>query len=165
MGLSSAVIDGLKVAKGDIIVVLDADFQHPPGLLHTLLDEITNGSDLVIGSRYVSGGSINGWTIWRKMVSKGATFLAHISLPNTKKVKDPLSGYFIFKRSLVDGIRLSGMGCKPLLEIMTRSKCKRIVEVPYMFETRRRGKSKLKLKDYTDFVKLLFNLKRSSDFH
>ena len=163
MGLSSALIDGIKVANGDIVVVLDSDLQHPPKLLHTLLDEIANGGDLVIASRYVNGGCINRWTKWRKIVSKCATLFVHVSLPNIKGVKDPLSGYFVFRRSFVDGMRLRGMGCKLLLEILAKGKWKRIVEVPYMFESRQRGKSKLKFKDYADFVKLILYLARSKE--
>jgi len=161
MGLASAVIDGLKGSHGDSVVVLDADLQHSPKLLETLFNEITNGADLAIASRYIDGGGINRCDPWRKIVSKGATFLTRTLLPHIRIIRDPLSGYFMFKRSIIVETQLSGMGWKILLEILVKGKCKRIVEVPYVLEPRLTGKSKLKLKDYVAFLTIIFKLKRS----
>ena len=99
LGLASALIEGFKVSKGEYIVVSDADLQHSPVLIKTFLDAANKGADLVIASRYVKGASISEWSSLRRVISRGATLLAHILLPDARRVKDPLSGYFMFKRN------------------------------------------------------------------
>jgi dolichol-phosphate mannosyltransferase len=163
LGLTSALIAGLKMSNGDLIAISDADLQHSPKMLVSLLNEIIHGADLVIASRYIDGGSVGTWSPWRRIVSMGATLLAHALLPITGKVKDPLSGYFIFKRQVVNGTELSGIGWKILLEILVKNNgTQNIIEVPYVFTPRRTGNSKLKLKDYLDYLSLIFKLKRSN---
>lgn len=91
LGLSSAVIEGFKAAKGDIIGVMDADFSHPPEKIPELIKPLKdNNAELTIGSRYIQGGKIKNWTAVRKIISKGAILL---SLPLTR-IKDPVSGFF-----------------------------------------------------------------------
>jgi len=94
LGLSSAVIEGFNVAEGDILGVMDADLSHPTEKINEMYQAIRN-CDLVIGSRYVKGGKIKGWSLYRKVLSKGATLLARVFV----NVLDPMSGFFMVKKS------------------------------------------------------------------
>ena len=87
-GLASAVVDGLRYANGQIVTVMDADLQHPPEVIPKLLQEVTGGADIAIASRYVKGGGCQGWGIVRRVISKGAIFLAHLLLPITRQVSE-----------------------------------------------------------------------------
>ena len=92
-GLATAVLHGFKYAKGNIIGVMDADLQHPPEVNAALLKAVENGADMAVASRYVPGGGCPNWGLVRRIISKGALSLAHIFLPSTRKVKDPMSGF------------------------------------------------------------------------
>jgi len=98
-GLGQAIVDGIEASKGDIIVVMDADGSHRaediPKLLKPILEE---GCDMTIGSRYIEGGSIVGWSLKRRIVSRVACLLA---LPVTR-VKDATSGFFAFRKSILE---------------------------------------------------------------
>lgn len=78
MGLASAILYGFKNANGDVLGVIDADLQHPPEYMKEFIRAIEDGYDIAIGSRYVEGGRIEGWTWTRKMISKGAIMLAKL---------------------------------------------------------------------------------------
>jgi dolichol-phosphate mannosyltransferase len=153
-GLATAVVEGWKAAKGDIWGVMDADLQHPPEILPDLLGPILKGrADITIGSRHVSGGSVAKWNLPRRSVSRGASAIAFMLLPQVlRPVRDPMSGFFLMKRSVVDSALLRPTGYKILLEILARGNYRRIVEVPYVFETRKHGKSKLGPKQYLEFL-------------
>jgi len=159
MGLASAIADGLKIAKGEIVAVMDADLQHPPELLSKMLRTIREGYDLVIASRYVGGGRVEGWSPLRRLISRGATILAHLLLPETRGIRDPLSGYFMVKRDAIEGIELSLIGYKLLLEVLVKRKGIRIVEVPYTFRPRKKGESKLKIEEIINYAVLLLKLR------
>jgi len=116
-GLSPAVIDGFDEAKGDYIVVMDADLSHPASAIPKMIAQLKSGeSDFVLGSRYVEGGSIDdSWTLWRYINSVVATLPA---LPLTK-VKDPMSGFFAVRKADIPPAReLSPIGYKIALEVM-----------------------------------------------
>ncbi len=141
-GLSSAVIDGFKIAKGDIIGVMDADMSHPPEKIPELLEPIlSNKFDFVIGSRYVEGGGTENWPFLRRVSSKIAAF----AVRGLTDVKDPMAGFFFFRRGVIEGLRLSPQGFKIGLEILVKSRCKNVIEVPIIFRDRRCGESKLGL--------------------
>jgi dolichol-phosphate mannosyltransferase len=159
-GLATAIVHGLKYATGSIIGVMDADLQHPPEKLVDLLKAIEGGADMAIGSRYIPGGGCPNWDMTRKIISKVALMVSHILLPSTRKVKDPLAGFFMFRRDKVDIGRLKPIGYKISLEIMLTGDFKNIVEVPYMFEERSAGKSKLNMMQNWDYLKHLFSLMR-----
>ena len=74
-GLASAVVEGFKQAKGEILGVMDADLQHPPEVLPDLLSAVEDDADIAIASRYVPGGAIPDWGLLRRLISKGAIFL------------------------------------------------------------------------------------------
>jgi dolichol-phosphate mannosyltransferase len=157
LGLVSAVKDGFNKAEVDVVAVMDADLQHPPELLPIMYKKLREGFDLVIASRYVERG-VEGWSLWRRLLSRGATVLAHLILPKTRKVKDPLSGYFMIKKEIVDAIRLNTAGFKILLEILVKGRYHKVAEVPYFFNVRRRGVSKLDLKEILNYAVSLARL-------
>ncbi len=158
MGLASAVLDGVWLAESDVVAVLDADLQHPPELLPRMLEKIEEGNDLVVASRFVEGGGVEGWGFGRSLVSKGATILAHFLLPETRRVRDPMSGYFIFRKSVMEGVELDPTGFKILVEVLARSRCTSVAEVPYVFKPRLRGESKLSFREITRYLQLLLKL-------
>ena len=149
-GLSSAVIDGFKIASGDIIGVMDADMSHPPEKIPELLEPIiSNKSDMVIGSRYVEGARIENWPFRRKVSSKIAALLVRA----LTDVKDPMAGFFFFRRGVIEGLTLSPQGFKIGLEILVKSRCKNVTEVPILFGDREFGDSKLDLRViFEDFI-------------
>jgi len=157
-GLSSSVIDGLRIAEGTLFIIMDADLQHPPELLAEMLKKSLDGADLVVASRYTEGARLEGWSSWRKTVSKGATLLAHMLLPKTKKVRDPLSGYFSVRKQVLDYVKLNPLGYKLLLEILVNGMPSHIIEVPYAFRPRMRGRSKLKPLEYVNYLLHLLRL-------
>jgi len=157
-GLASAVVAGFDQATGEVLGVIDADLQHPPEEIPALLEAIRGGADVAIASRYVEGGSIEGWSAKREIISKGAKLLATILLPSIRKIKDPLAGFFLLKRKVIDGAVLTPTGYKILLEVLVRGNASQIAEVPYTFKERERGKSNLTLGEQLNFLRHLSRL-------
>jgi dolichol-phosphate mannosyltransferase len=153
-GLSSAVVDGITSTSSENVIVMDADLQHPPEVLPSIVKALET-HDFVMASRYIKGGSPGEWKLSRKIVSKGATLLA---LPIAPKVKDPMSGFFGFKRTAADIASLSPTGWKIGLEILVRSKFKAVTEVPYTFVPRARGESKLSRRIMGQYLRQLLDL-------
>lgn len=149
LGLSSAVLEGFKIAKGDIFGVMDADLSHDPGVIPDLVKAITEGgADISVGSRYVKGGAIRNWP-WRRLVtSKVAVWL---SKPVTN-VKDSTSGFFFVRKECLDGVKINPIGFKIGLEVFVKAKTKKIVEVPYVFTDRATGKSKFNSKEIMNYL-------------
>lgn len=159
MGLGSAILDGLKMSDGKIIAVMDADLQHPPELILKMLNEIEKGHDLVIASRYIDEARIEGLKYKRKLISKGATLMAHILLPKIRLVKDPISGYFMFNQSVIDGIKLNTKSYKILTEILAKGRYVSILELPFTFSVRKAGESKLGTREALSYIMYLIKLK------
>ncbi len=157
-GLASAVVAGFDQATGEVLGVIDADLQHPPEEIPALLEAIRGGADVAIASRYVEGGNIEGWSTKREIISKGAKLLATILLPSTREIKDPLAGFFLFKRKVIDGAVLTPTGYKILLEVLVRGNASQIAEVPYTFKERERGKSNLTIREQLNFLRHLSRL-------
>lgn len=153
-GLASAVVTGFYGANGDIIGVIDADLQHPPEFASVLCKNVIDGCDIAIGSRYTKGGHTEEWGWFRRIVSKSAILLA-VPLTN---VADPMSGCFFLKRRVIEQIVFNPRGFKILLEILVKGKYNIIEECPYTFELRNYGKSKLGMKEYYDYLRLLLHL-------
>lgn len=159
-GLATAVLHGFNYARGDIIGVMDADLQHPPEVNAALLKAIENGADMAIGSRYVPGGGCPNWGLARRIISKGALSIAHVFLPMTRKVKDPMSGFFMFKPESLGNFEFKPIGYKILLEMLVMGNFKNVVEVPFIFEDRSTGASKMKARQQIDYLKHIFSLMR-----
>ena len=149
LGLSTAVIEGFAKAKGDILVVMDADLSHPPEKIPEMVSRITDdGADMVVGSRYVPGGKVENWPIHRRAISKGATMLARW----LTDIKDPMSGFFALRRPVIDGVELNPIGYKIGLEILVKGNISKAVEVPITFADRKAGKSKLGASVYLKYI-------------
>ena len=157
-GLASAVVEGFKQARGEILGVIDADLQHPPEVIPELLENVRSGADVVIASRYVEGGGSEGWSASRKIISKGSKLLAQVLLPSARGIKDPLSGFFLLRREVIDGVELSPTGYKILLEVLVKGKASEIAEVPYIFRVRERGTSNLTSGEGIRYLKHLTRL-------
>ncbi len=142
-GLSTAVVAGLRMARGRYVCVMDADLQHPPELIPMLLAEAEKGADLVVASRYAPGGSHEGLGgAVRRIVSREATVVARVLFKEARQSSDPLSGYFLCRRALIDGIEFRPVGFKILLELLVCVPGLRVVDVPVVQATREEGVSK-----------------------
>jgi dolichol-phosphate mannosyltransferase len=142
-GLATAVIRGFTEAEGTYICVMDSDLQHPPQMIPTLL-EAASGVDIVVASRYRKGGSYEGLSgPFRKFVSVALKeFTRTVFFPKLNKVTDPLSGFFLVRRDILQDVAFAPTGFKILLEILVRCRWKVVHEVPYKFAVRADGKSK-----------------------
>ncbi|HEY2410314.1 MAG TPA: glycosyltransferase [Polyangiaceae bacterium] len=159
-GLSTAVIRGWQVARGDIIGVMDADLQHPPELNLALLREIERGADLAIGSRHVAGGGLSDWSLVRRLLSRGAQLLGLLILPGVLgRLSDPMSGYFMLRRELLVGAKLDPLGYKILIEVVARGNPRWIGEVGYVFRERVGGESKVTWHVYVQYLGHLLKLR------
>lgn len=162
-GLSSAVVRGWQVARGRILGVIDGDLQHPPEVLTQLLTKMTQGADLALASRHVDGGGVSSWSVVRRFLSRGAQVLGLVILPGVLgRVSDPMSGYFMVRRSSIAGATLNPVGYKILLEVIGRGHVRNIAEVGYVFCERQQGESKVTWKQYIDYIHHLVRLRLST---
>lgn len=156
-GLSSACIEGMLASSARFLAVMDADLQHDPSVLRSMYDSLAaDEADLVIGSRYASGGSVGQWDGRRLAISRLATRLSN--LVTRRPVADAMSGFFSLKRQVFEDCarNLSSLGFKILLDIIVSSKDDvRIKEVPYTFAPRLAGQSKLSTNVAWEFLLLL----------
>ena len=142
-GLASAITAGAATARGKWLVVMDADLSHPPERINDLLAPLRIGAaDLVIGSRYVPGGSTPGWPVWRRVLSRVGSGLAY---PLTG-VHDSMCGFFAIARSRLLDLATQAIGFKIVFEIIVRGQpTLRVVEIPIVFRDRTRGRSKMSI--------------------
>lgn len=139
-GLSSAVLDGCRVASAPIIAVMDADGSHPPERLPDLIEPIRTGpAEFALGSRRVPGGRDDGLTPFRWLTSWFATVPARALVG----VQDPMSGFFAVRRDVLERARLRPTGYKIALEILVKCHPSPYVEVAFRFGRRLAGESKL----------------------
>ncbi len=155
-GLSSAVLAGLARARFDTLVVMDADLSHPPEAVPAMVERIAQGADFVVGSRYVKGGSTDAaWSVYRHVNSRVATLMAR---PFTR-LRDPMSGFFALRAEDYLATRdLSPVGYKIALELLVKGPFVRVVEVPIHFADRKRGTSKLGLREQALYLKHIARL-------
>ena len=162
-GLSTAVIRGWQMARGEILGVIDADLQHPPETLLQLWGEIAKGADLAVASRNVEGGGVSDWSLVRRFLSRGAQTLGLILLPGViGQVSDPMSGYFMVRREAIADITMDPIGYKILVEVLGRGKVRWIGEVGYVFQERAEGHSKVTWKQYVEYLQHLIRLRLST---
>lgn len=153
-GLATAVMEGFRRARGDYVVVMDSDGQHPPEAVPRLLETARERqADLVVASRYATGASVQEFPRPRRVISWGAKTLAVVSLARVRqfRITDPMSGFFLVRRAVVDADDLRPRGYKILIEILARSPIQRAAEVGYAFRPRRSGQSKLGLRTQWDY--------------
>src|SRR6266581_4436935 len=148
-GLATAVVHGMNRAQAEYVAVIDADLQHPPEQLRVFYDEaVAQNADLVVASRYIKGGSYQGLSgAGRRFVSVGMKWTARLLFPGQlMRISDPLSGFFLLRRSLLADVSLRPIGYKILLEILIRCQWWQVLEVPYHFQARAHGQSKANMR-------------------
>src|SRR6266498_5198594 len=140
-GLATAIMSGARAARGEILLVMDADLSHPPDRIKDLVAPLfADTADLVVGSRYVKGGSTPGWPAWRRIVSRAGAALAH---PLTG-LHDSMCGFFAISRSRLLELAPQTSGFKIVFETMVRARgTLRVHEIPIVFRERVHGKSKM----------------------
>jgi len=156
-GLSQAVLDGLERARGAVLVVMDADLSHPPEALPEMLAQLEDGAEMVVGSRFIDGGTTDDdWGVFRWLNSRVATLLA---FPLTT-IDDPMSGFFMLSRETFDShTGYTPIGYKIGLELLVKCNCRDVREVPIHFADRQLGYSKLTLAEqlrYLQHVRRLY---------
>ena len=156
-GLSQSVVEGFGLARAPVLLVMDADFSHPPGLVPRFLEAVNGGADIVIGSRYMKGGGIEDWPLGRRVISSGATFLGRILFP---EITDPVSGFFALRKEVVAGAPLRPRGYKILMEVLGKGSWGRAVEIPFVFHDRKAGASKLRPGTILDYARQVLDIAR-----
>ena len=149
--LGRSILAGVEQSRASLVCVMDADLSHPPEDIPRMIS-LLDGADGVVASRYTEGGGIASWPWHRRVISRGATAFAKTLIRS--ECTDPVSGFFLFRRASLVGLGLTGVGNKPLLEILA-AKPTTIHELPYEFVDRARGRSKLGLLGIGSFAHLL----------
>ncbi len=168
-GLGVAYIRGFNYAlnklKADIVFEMDADFSHNPADIPRFIKELEKGADFVIGSRYVEGGSVpNDWPFLRKINSRWGNIFARY-VAGIVGIKDCTSGFRAIRASVLREINLSSLGAKGYsfqMNLLYRAFVKKsfnIVEIPINFVDRKRGESKIRIKDIQEFISNAFVLR------
>jgi len=161
LGLGTAVVEGFKAASAPIVGVIDADLSHPPRLLPRMLASMQQAqADMIIGSRYITGGGTKNWGAGRLLMSRAACLMAHGLTP----VKDATSGFFLIRKDLAQGVRISAGGFKICLELLVRGRPSGVAEIPYVFVGRTAGESKMNTREalgYLEQLRDLWRFKRS----
>lgn len=157
LGLGTAVVAGFAVADAPVVGVMDADFSHPPALVPRLFEAMrSTGADVVVGSRYIPGGSTPNWPFKRRLLSRAACLLARGLSP----IRDAASGFFLIRRDIARGTTIKAGGFKICLELIVRSGAARLVEVPYRFDDREAGDSKMSMREAAGYLVQLRDLYR-----
>ncbi|WP_214107770.1 polyprenol monophosphomannose synthase [Acrocarpospora catenulata] len=161
-GLGGAVVEGMRLARGGLIVVMDADLQHPPGTVPALI-AAAERADLVVASRYARGGNGDGLDgNYRLMVSRYSTLTAKLLFfRELQGITDPMSGFFAINRAVLRPNDLRPLGYKILLELVVRCRPRTVAEVPYRFGRRFAGESKSSVREGLRFVRHLGRLRFS----
>ncbi|MFO1114577.1 MAG: glycosyltransferase family 2 protein [Beijerinckiaceae bacterium] len=159
-GLSGACIEGILSSSAPFVAVMDADLQHDETILPRMYERVRSGEvDLVVGSRYVDGGSADaGFSSSRAQISRWGTALARRALHT--ELNDLMSGFFMLRREVVEDIapQLADSGFKILADIIASAGHPlRIEEIGFKFRERTGGESKLDAKVGLDFIGLILN--------
>lgn len=157
-GLATAVILGFTLAEGDYLAVMDADLQHPPAILRSMYAAMETGVDFCIPSRFIPGGSDGGLNLYRKLVSGVARYIGKIMLPCLRKITDPTSGLFMFKKEAIADADMRPIGWKIMVEVLATATYKSVIEIPYKFQDRTAGESKLSSKVTMEYLKQVLEL-------
>ena len=160
-GLGGAVRTGLLAARSDLVCVMDADLQHPPELLGALIDEAAQSrADVVVASRYCDRGDAGELSAFRLAVSRGSVMLAKALFPRRlRSVSDPMSGFFLVRRSAVDAGALRPKGFKILLEILLSGSALVTRDVPFRFGRRHSGTSSASWREGVRYLRRLVELR------
>lgn len=166
-GLTPAVIDGMKLSRGNAILTMDSDLSHPiTAIKHMVAAVTTLRADLTIGSRRCQGGMYDpNWSSQRKIISFISGMMGRLL---DWRITDPMSGFFCCSHSFLQKNNfnnLKGDGFKILLEIVVKFKPKKIIEIPIIFKDRMFGESKMKIGVMGKYIIQLINLYKHKLFH
>jgi dolichol-phosphate mannosyltransferase len=151
-GLIQAILQGIESSSGEQVLIMDADFSHPPETIPKIIESLQkNDKCIIVASRYIKGSAIRGWTLKRRLLSLGANSIARFSL-GMGNIKDPMSGFFAFHKKSIENIQFNTKGYKILLELLVKDKKIKVIEIPYVFTDRKTGKSKM---DYMTIINYL----------
>lgn len=162
-GLSSAFVEAFSQAKGQYIICMDSDLQHPPEAVPRMMEQaMRSQSDIVVATRYRKGGNADGLgSFYRKSASHFTRFFAWVFLPATRKSSDPGAGFFAIRKSLtksIDDTKLRGF--KILIEILVQKKNATVSEVSYGFRKRENDDSKATLQQGINYLIQVLDLCR-----
>ncbi|MGE0790945.1 MAG: polyprenol monophosphomannose synthase [Sandaracinaceae bacterium] len=168
LGIGSAYLDGFRVGLADgydILVQMDTDLSHDPRYLKDFLRAIDDGADVVLGSRNISGGGVEGWGPGRHLLSKGGSLYSRtiLGLP----IRDLTGGFKAWRREVLEAIDLGSVrseGYSFQIEMTWRALGEgfRVVEVPIVFVDRRAGKSKMSRAIFLEAVVMVWKLRFES---
>jgi dolichol-phosphate mannosyltransferase len=157
LGLGTAVVAGFAAATADVVGVMDADFSHPPALVPRMLATFTaTQADIVVASRYIPGGSTPDWPLGRRLLSRVACLMARPLSP----VRDAASGFFLIRGDIARQVQIKAGGFKICLELLVRGWPRQLVELPYRFDDRELGESKMNLREAAGYLVQLWDLYR-----
>jgi len=155
LGLGTAVVAGFAVASAPVVGVMDADFSHPPSLVPRMFTVFrATGADVLVASRYVPGGSTPDWPFVRRVMSRVACLLARPLSP----IRDAASGFFLIRRDIARGVTIKAGGFKICLELIVRGWPQRLIEIPYRFDDRELGESKMSWREAAGYLVQLKDL-------
>ena len=160
-GLASAVVEGFRHARGQYIVVMDADLQHPPDLIPLIIKRLCQ-ADVVIPSRFITGGSDGGLSPLRRLISWTARGIGRLSISRLRHISDCTGGYFGIKSAVVAEVPLDPIGWKILMEVLVKGNYQTIHEIPYTFTARDAGKSKMNFREQWHYLVHVMRLVRYS---
>jgi len=153
-GLATAVMKGIELANGEILVIMDADMSHPVEMLPFMIEPIMEGiCGATVGSRYTEGGGSENWPWIRRVISLGAGYLAR----GVTSLSDPTSGFMAIRKTLLEGVRLDPVGWKIVLEVVVKANPS-LKEIPIYFADRIKGESKLSMNAQLDYLRHLWKL-------
>jgi len=165
LGLGSAYMDAFRwgVEQGyELIFEMDTDLSHDPSYLPAFVRAFDEGADLVIGSRNISGGGVEGWGPGRHVLSKGGSLYSRaiLGIP----IRDLTSGYKAFRREVLstidlDAVRSEGYSFQIELTYRALRKGFRVAEVPIVFVDRRAGQSKMSRRIFAEAVLMVPRLR------
>jgi dolichol-phosphate mannosyltransferase len=155
LGLGTAVVEGFSAATAAVVGVMDADFSHPPALVPKMLAAFrSTGADVLVASRYVPGGSTPNWPFKRRLLSRVACLLARPLSP----IRDAASGFFLISSEIARSVTIKAGGFKICLELIVRGWPTRLVELPYQFDDRELGESKMSTREASGYLVQLKDL-------
>ena len=155
LGLGTAVVAGFAAAAGETFGVMDADFSHPPSLVPKMLMAFrATKADVLVASRYVPGGSTPDWPFKRRLLSRIGCLLARGLSP----IRDAASGFFLIRRDIARGVEIKAGGFKICLELIVRGAPGSLVELPYRFDDRELGESKMSMREASGYLYQLRDL-------
>lgn len=158
LGLGSAVVAGVGAASAPVLGIMDGDFSHPPEVVPVLYAVFRHlGSDFLVASRYIPGGATVNWPLRRRLLSRTGCFLARGLTP----VRDATSGFFFTTHDVIGRASLRATGFKICLELLLRGAPKRVAEVPYRFEERAQGHSKMTASEGRGYLRQLARFYRA----